>query len=192
MVLVASVILLDNVGELKKPHLDVLSVVLSTVAFGGLLYGFSSASTLGWANIVVVGSIVVGACALVWFIRRQLTIDEPILQLKVLETPTFAYSAIIVTVVNSALAVGAVVLPLYLQNVLGLTAFETGILMTPGAVSTIFLSPISGMLFDRFGPRVIAIVGLSGLTASFAALAFIGQSTPVGISSRSTLSSRLG
>ena len=179
VVLVASVILLDNVGELKKPHLDVLSVVLSTVAFGGLLYGFSSASTLGWANIVVVGSIVVGACALVWFIRRQLTIDEPILQLKVLETPTFAYSAIIVTVVNSALAVGAVVLPLYLQNVLGLTAFETGILMTPGAVSTIFLSPISGMLFDRFGPRVIAIVGLSGLTASFAALAFIGQSTPV-------------
>ena len=79
--------------------------------------------------------------------------------LRALKTPTFAYSAVIVTVVNSALAVGSVILPIYLQNVLGLTAFETGILMTPGAVATIFLSPISGMLFDKFGPRVIAIVG---------------------------------
>lgn len=179
IVLLASIFLLANVGELKKPHLDIPSVVLSTVAFGGLLYGFSSASTMGWASVVVVASIAIGAAALVCFVRRQLTIEEPILQLKVLKTPVFAYSAIIVTVVNSALAVGAVILPLYLQNVLGLTAFETGVLMTPGAVSTIFLSPVSGVLFDRFGPRVIAIVGLSGLTASFAALAFVGSTTPV-------------
>ena len=83
------------------------------------------------------------------------------------------------TVVNSALAVGSVILPIYLQNVLGLTAFETGILMTPGAVATIFLSPVSGMLFDRFGPRVIAIVGLTGLTASLAALSFVDDKTMV-------------
>ena len=95
------------------------------------------------------------------------------------KAPTFAYSAVIVTVVNSALAVGSVILPIYLQNVLGLTAFETGILMTPGAVATIFLSPVSGMLFDRFGPRVIAIVGLTGLTASLAALSFVDDKTMV-------------
>ena len=66
---------------------------------------------------------------------------EPLLQLRALKTPTFAYSAVIVTVVNSALAVGSVILPIYLQNVLGLTAFETGILMTPGAVATIWKRP---------------------------------------------------
>ena len=114
-----------------------------------------------------------------WFIHRQLHIEEPLLQLRALKTPTFAYSAVIVTVVNSALAVGSVILPIYLQNVLGLTAFETGILMTPGAVATIFLSPVSGMLFDRFGPRVIAIVGLTGLTASLAALSFVDDKTMV-------------
>ena len=133
LVLAVSFFLLTNVGELKRPHLDVPSIVLSTFAFGGLLYGFSSASTLGWGNAVV----------------------------------------------NSALAVGSVILPIYLQNVLGLTAFETGILMTPGAVATIFLSPVSGMLFDRFGPRVIAIVGLTGLTASLAALSFVDDKTMV-------------
>ena len=68
------------------------SIVLSTFAFGGLLYGFSSASTL-LGQRVVVDSIVVGVVALAWFIHRQLHIEEPLLQLRALKTPTFAYSA---------------------------------------------------------------------------------------------------
>lgn len=177
VILAASVFLLANVGTLKKPHLDVPSVVLSTVAFGGLLLGFSDASTMGWGDPMVIVPIVAGAGALVWFVRRQLRIDEPLLQLHVLKEKAFSYSAIIVTVINSALSVGSVILPIYLQNVLGLSALETGMLMMPGAISTIFLSPISGVLFDKFGPRIIGIVGLAGLTGSMVALAFVGSTT---------------
>lgn len=179
IVLAVSFFLLANVGELKRPHLDVPSILLSSVAFGCLLYGFSSASTLGWASPLVLAPIAAGVLALAWFIRRQLAIDEPLLQLRVLKSAPFAYSAVIVTVINSALSVGSVILPIYLQNVLGLTAFETGVLMTPGAVCTIFLSPASGILFDRFGPRVIAIVGLTGLFGSMVALAFAGSTTAI-------------
>lgn len=101
------------------------------------------------------------------------------LKLRVLKTPKFAYSAIIVTVINSALSAGSIVLPLYLQNVLGLSAFQTGMLMMPGVAASIIVSPLSGMLFDKFGPRVISIVGLLGLTGALTGLAFIGPATPI-------------
>lgn len=179
IVVLLSVFFLTNVGEQKHPHLDVMSIGLSTVAFGGLLYGFSSASNLGWANAVVVIPIILGAGALVWFIHRQFHLEEPLLNLKILKTPIFAYSAAIVTIINSALAVGGIVLPIYLQTVLGCSAFMTGVLMTPGAVISIFISPVSGLLFDKFGPRAISIIGLTSLTVALGALAFIGPNTKI-------------
>ena len=75
IVLAASIFLLSNVGELKNPRLDMPSVLLSTVAFGGLLYGFSSASSLGWTNPVVIAVIVIGALCLILFVRRQKKLD---------------------------------------------------------------------------------------------------------------------
>ena len=70
-------------------------------------------------------------------------------------------------------------LPIYLQSVKGFSAFTTGMLMMPGAVASIFMSPVSGLLFDKFGPRGISILGLTALTGSLTALAFIGPTTPV-------------
>lgn len=179
VILFFSIAFLQNIGKLKKPHLDLASVLLSTLAFGGLLYGFSNASTVGWTNFLVIIPAVIGAIALVLFIKRQLHLKEPLLQLKVLKTPVFAYAAFIVTVINSALAVGGIILPLYLQNVLGCSAFMTGLMMAPGAAASIIMSPLSGILFDRFGPRAVSIVGLTALTGSMAALAFIGPQTPI-------------
>lgn len=177
LVTILSIIFLKNVGETKKPHLDIFSVLLSSLAFGGLLYGFSNASTVGWVSPMVIGPAVIGAISLIWFIKRQLKLKEPLLQLKVLKTPVFAYSAFIVTVINSSIAVGSIILPLYLQNVLGCSAFETGLMMMPGAASSIIMSPASGLLFDRFGPRTISIVGLTALMGSMAVLATIGPDT---------------
>ena len=179
IILVLSIFLLENVGERKRPHLDLFSIVLSSFAFGGLLYGFSSASTKGWASPLVIIPLIVGAAAFVWFIRRQFHLDEPLLELRILKTPVFACSAAIVTIINSALSVGSIVLPIYLQSVKGFSAFTTGMLMMPGAVASIFMSPVSGLLFDKFGPRGISILGLTALTGSLAALAFIGPGTPV-------------
>lgn len=116
LVLVLGVFMLKNVGELKNPKLDLLSVVLSTIAFGGLLYGFSSASSMGWGSPVVLGSIIAGVVCLVLFVVRQGKIEDPLLQLGTLKTREFRVAAIIVTLINAACLVTNTLLPLLLQT----------------------------------------------------------------------------
>lgn len=177
VILAASWFLLKNVGELKNPKLDIPSVLLSTVAFGGILYGFSSASTMGWGSPAVLATIVVGVAALVAFIVRQKTIAEPLLQIKTLKTPKFRDAAILVTLINAAAAVTNVTLPIYLQTVLGVSALETGMIMLPAAAVGIVISPVSGVIFDKYGPRGIAIAGLALFTVALGCLSQVGVAT---------------
>lgn len=179
LVLVLGVFMLKNVGELKNPKLDLPSVVLSTIAFGGLLYGFSSASSMGWGNPVVLGSIVAGVVCLVLFVVRQGKIEDPLLQLGTLKTREFRVAAIIVTLINAACLVTNTLLPLLLQTSLGASAFETGMAMLPAAAVGIIISPISGVVFDKFGPRAISIVGLALMTGALFLLSFSTVNTPI-------------
>ena len=96
-VLLCGVFLLENVGEAKRPKLDVASIALSTIAFGGLLYGFSSASALGWTSIAVLGTIIAGIVCLVAFVKRQRTLEEPLLDLRCLKSSDFAVACFIST-----------------------------------------------------------------------------------------------
>lgn len=86
----------------KNAKLDYLSLLLSSVGFGGLLYGFSSASSDGWTNKVVLTTLIIGAIALIAFIIRQLKMDEPLLDLRVYKYPMFALASVI-AIVNAVL-----------------------------------------------------------------------------------------
>lgn len=171
--------MLKNVGELKNPKLDFASVALSTVAFGGLLYGFSTASSLGWTSPVVLGSVAAGVVCLVLFVRRQGKLEQPLLELGCLRTREFRVAAIIVTLINAACLVTNTLLPLLLQTALGASAFETGMAMLPAAAVGIIISPISGVVFDKFGPRVISVVGLALMTGALFALSLSSTATPI-------------
>lgn len=179
LVLLLSMFMLKNVGELKNPKLDFPSVALSTIAFGGLLYGFSSAASLGWGSAAVIGSIVAGVVCLVLFVRRQGCIEEPLLQLGTLKTREFRVAAIIVTLINAACLVTNTLLPLLLQTALGASAFETGMAMLPAAAVGIIISPISGIVFDKFGPRAISVFGLALMTAALFLLSLSTVNTPI-------------
>ena len=137
VILVGGTMMLKNVSELKNPKLNVLSVILSTIAFGGLLYGFSSASTMGWASPVVITSIVVGLVAFVAFVYKQVKLDEPLLRVDTLATRNFRNSAILVTLINAAVAATNVTLPIFIQNVLGQSATVTGMVKGENANETL-------------------------------------------------------
>ena len=179
VILVGGTMMLKNVGELKNPKLNILSVILSTIAFGGVLSGLSSASTMGWASPVVITSIVVGLVAFVAFIYKQVKLDEPLLRVDTLATRNFRNSAILVTLINAAVAATNVTLPIFIQNVLGQSATVTGMVMLPAAAVGIILSPVAGAAFDKFGPRGVGIGGLTLMTISLGLLGTINTRTSV-------------
>src|SRR5690625_4311087 len=87
--------ILDNVTEPTYPRLDVLSIVLSTFAFGGMLFGFGNAGSTGWLSPLVVVPLAVGFISLGLFIWRQLTLDEPMLELRILKHPMFTLNTLL-------------------------------------------------------------------------------------------------
>ncbi|WP_079525489.1 DHA2 family efflux MFS transporter permease subunit [Halobacillus hunanensis] len=157
-------ILLKNVTERTFPKLDILSIILSSLGFGGLLYGFSSAGSSGWDSQQVVISMVVGALSLTWFILRQMKLKQPILEFRVFQYKMFTLTTVLGMVVFIAMIGAATVLPLFMQNMLGFTAFESGLALLPGALLMGIMNPVTGRLFDKFGAKWLAIIGLSILT----------------------------
>ncbi|WP_444684815.1 MDR family MFS transporter [Alkalicoccus luteus] len=148
-----------NVTELSKPKLDVLSIILSSAGFGSFLYGFGVASKEGFTSPLVVGLVLLGALIISLFVRRQFKLPRPILEFRIFKFPIFTLS-IGITLVSMVSLIGAeTMLPLFVQNVLGFTPLQSGLMLLPGAVVIGIMSPIAGALFDKYGAKRLAIPG---------------------------------
>ncbi|MEC1580081.1 DHA2 family efflux MFS transporter permease subunit [Bacillus subtilis] len=160
LVIILGYIYLKNVSEQIKIKADFLSVILSTIAFGSLLYGFSEAGSEGWSSSEVLVPIALGAITLGLFTWRQLSSQNPLLDLRVFKYNMFSLTTIINIAVTMVMYADMMLLPLYLQSARGYTALESGLLLLPGALVMGFLMPITGKLFDRFGAKWLSIIGL--------------------------------
>jgi len=168
---------LRNVTERTDPRLDVLSLILSTFGFGGLLFGFSTAGTAGWASAQVIAPLAVGVVALVWFVNRQLRIEEPLLELRVLKNPMFTLGTVLGMLVFMAMIGGMLMIPLFMQNMSDFSAMESGMVLLPGAVIMGVMSPVTGRIFDRFGARALSILGFALLASMSLLLARLSPET---------------
>ncbi|ASK65063.1 MFS transporter [Brachybacterium avium] len=168
---------LKNVTEQTNPRLDTLSLILSTFAFGGLLFGFSNAGNVGWGSLQVIVPLIVGVLALIWFVRRQLHLKEPLLELRVLANRMFALGTVLGMLVFMAMVGGMLMIPLYMQNMSDFTAMESGLVLLPGAVIMGVMSPVTGRIFDRFGASALAIIGFALLAATSFMLARLSVDT---------------
>ncbi|MFD1954085.1 DHA2 family efflux MFS transporter permease subunit [Paenibacillus thailandensis] len=158
--IVLSVLWLRNVSKLGNPKFDLLGALFSTVGFGALLYGFSSAGDKGWDSGLVLSMLAIGALFILFFVLRELGMDNPMLEFRVFKYDIFTISTIVGAAVTMAMFGGMLLLPIYLQNIRGFTPLESGLLLLPGALLMGVMSPISGSLYDRIGSRPLAIVGL--------------------------------
>ncbi|WP_371378309.1 MDR family MFS transporter [Sporomusa aerivorans] len=154
---------MQNVSEIKKVKIDYLSIVLSSIGFGGLVYGLSSlgegAATSSLPAAIL--SLAIGIVVLILFIWRQLVMKEPLLNLKVFTYPMFALGVLLVMVAMLIIFSFLVLTPLYLQNGLKYSTFTVGLVLLPGGVLNGLISPLTGHLFDKFGPKRMVIPGMA-------------------------------
>ncbi len=178
VVVVFSFISLKNFAEFESVPFDAPSVALMAAGMVSLLYGISvSTSSENLAIPVVL--VVVGVALLGVFVRRQLSLDVPVLRVQTLATRNFRTTVIIIALLQAALVGSGVVLPIYIQNVLGHSATVTGLTMLPGAVVGAISGLIAGRLFDRNGVRGLAVGGSTVMAVMSVALVFFGMDTPI-------------
>ncbi|OAT82601.1 multidrug MFS transporter [Bacillus sp. MKU004] len=158
--LIVAYFILVNVTKQTFPKVDILSIILSSFGFGGLLYGFSTAGTEGWSSVHVIVSMIIGSITLTLFILRQFKLKQPILEFRVFKIKLFTITTILGMLVFIAMIGGATILPILMQNMLGYSAFESGLMLLPGALIMGFMNPITGRIFDKFGAKWLAVTGL--------------------------------
>jgi MFS transporter, DHA2 family, lincomycin resistance protein len=153
---------LENVTDVTKPRIDLLSVTLSTIGFGGVVFGFSKAGegSEGWGSVVVLTSIIVGLVALVLFVLRQILMNDPMMNLSVFKYPMYVVGLLLVLSCMMIIMSSMIILPMFLQTGAGLSVFTAGLMLLPGSALNGILSPRMGHLFDKYGPKWLVIPGL--------------------------------
>ncbi|WGZ42396.1 MULTISPECIES: MFS transporter [Mammaliicoccus] len=150
-----------NVSDVTKPKHNKLSVTLSTLGFAALLFGFSEAGNLGWHHPLVYSMIIVGIVILTMFIVKQLSMTEPFLNVRVFTYKSFTINMIIVCIVFVSFIGSQTVLSFYLQNLHGYSPLMSGLALMLGGIITGLLSPFTGKIFDKYGGKLLSIIGVS-------------------------------
>lgn len=162
-----------NPYKLTKPSIDGLSIVLSVVGFGGVVLGAGMASSYGWTSPVVLAALVAGAVCLVLYARCQLTMETPIIDVRIFSHQGFRVGAVCM-MVNFGVTLSAMyILPQFYQNSMLLAVAVTGVVMLPGGVVNALVSMVAGRIYDRIGARGPALCGFGLSIVGAAALLFV-------------------
>lgn len=175
--IILAAILLKESPTKPAEKFDFIGFITSTVGLVSILYVLGEGASVDWSEFKNVFLIMFGAFSLILFVLNELFRDNPLLDLRVLKIWPFSLSIILSSLTSIALFGGIFLMPLYLQNLQGLTPMQTGMIMFPSAIATGIMMPISGKLFDKFGAKPVVIPGLVLLTWSTYELSQISMDT---------------
>jgi EmrB/QacA subfamily drug resistance transporter len=169
--------------EFQTEHPGKLDIAGGLASAGGLfclLLALTKGSDWGWGAEATVLLFVASFFAFVLFIYIELTLANPLLDLRVFSYRSFTVANIMVAVTSIVMFSGLFFLPLFLQSFRGLGAMEAGLLMLPGALVSGLIMPVIGRLFDRVGPRPLALTGIVLLAIVSWIFHYLDLSTPTG------------
>ncbi len=161
---ILAMILLEESPRREVKQFDILGFLTIATGLGCILYVLGEGTSIDWSDFKNIFLLMTGSFSLLLFVVNELTHPEPLLDLRILKIGPFVLSILISSAVNIALFGGIFLLPLFLQNLQGYTALQTGLLLFPSALATGITMPIGGKLFDKFGARPVVLPGLILLT----------------------------
>ena len=176
---IISCIVFDDVLELQDKKFDVVSFVESIVAFGGVTLGIGNLSTFGILSIEAGVPLLLGAVVCVFFVTRQCRLEKPFLDVKILVNRNYAVSVISSMVLYLVMMGSSVMMPLYVQSVMGYSAVVSGLVTLPGSLATALASPFAGKLYDEIGIKKIFVAGAAALVISNIGMFFLSMETPL-------------
>jgi EmrB/QacA subfamily drug resistance transporter len=151
--------LLRDEREDREPILDVWGALLASAGFGSMLYGLSKVADDGWTSLTVGGFVLFGGLCLLVLAVHELETEHPLLEVRLFAIPEFVIGNVVGWTSTIALFGAEFLLPLYLQNLRGLSAFDTGLMLLPQGLSVAVMGPIAGRLTDKLGVRFVAVFG---------------------------------
>ena len=176
---VISCFVFEDVLELQDKKFDVISFVESVVGFGGITLGIGNISSFGLISVEGSLPLIVGAVVCALFIMRQCGLDKPFLDVKILANRNYAVSVIASMVLYLVMMGSSVMMPLYVQSVMGYSAVVSGLVTLPGSLATAVVSPFAGNLYDRIGIKKIFVAGSAALIVSNIGMYFLSMDTPL-------------
>ncbi|TWH08875.1 DHA2 family lincomycin resistance protein-like MFS transporter [Rhodococcus rhodochrous J45] len=182
--LILGLLFVKNVGQTSPVRFDGLSIILSALSFGGLIYGLSSLGEGGHAVIPPPVPLVVGGGCMVAFVIRQRALQRrntALLDMRPFGQRSFAAGAAVLVICMAVLFGNLILLPIYLQNIRGLTVLQAGLILLPGGLVMGLVAPLVGRLFDRFGPRPLAVPGTALVAVSLGLMSLYDETVSAGV-----------
>ena len=176
---VLSAFVFENVLELQDKKFDVISFVESILAFGGITLGIGNITTYGLISMEAGAPLVIGAVVCVFFVVRQCGLEKPFLDMRILANCDYAVSVISSMVLYLVMMGSSVMMPLYVQSVMGYSAVISGLVTLPGSLATTLVSPFAGRFYDKMGIKKIFVAGAAILLISNIGMVFLSLSTPL-------------
>lgn len=165
---------MERGSEGEKGSIDLLSILLSITGFGLFVYGMQQLLALRLGFGLSISLVATAVVAIALFALRQHTLSSPMLNLSVLGERTFCLGVALIVLIHLTVFGSFILLPMYLVEVLGLSAFGAGLAMLPGGLVGAIAPALAGRIYDRRGPRAVVVSGFGLLVVSTALLAAVG------------------
>jgi len=150
----------DHPEQRRSKRVDGIGIALLALAVGGVQLMLERGERLDWFDSpLVVGLAVLAASAAVLLVVHELRFDEPAVNLRLLKQPQFTAGSLMGIVLGAGLFGSVFILPIFLQGMLRMTAWQTGLIILPGAIATAVSMGVVGRLSARVDNRLLILVG---------------------------------